>query len=239
MTNNRFLLKLFAFLFVFLLIPAIACSSSVTATPKSEQTSTQENENLKVTKIPSITASTSTSNPTNTALSFTNTPEIKTLEPTSTPNPTKTILPKTNTPEISSNVIIETAKIIDSPVEKVESILGSSTETLSLGIGDVEEVPDGGESRTYVLGKYTIWVNYDKQMIAKGLQVVEGLENDGYTLDQWPIILERIGVGYVGAPDIVAPAARRWTNAQGYAIMIAANKSGGVVWTVRIYKIPK
>lgn len=152
--------------------------------------------------------------------------------------PTETSLPPTALPTVNSEIIVETAKIIDAPVQQVESMLGSSTETLSLGIGEAEEVPDGGESRTYQVGKYTIWVTYDKKGIAKGLQIIDGLLDDGYSLDQWGIILTRIGVDFVGLPDIEAPAARRWTNAYGYAIMIAAEKIDGNVWTVRIYKIP-
>jgi len=40
---------------------------------------------------------------------------------------------------------------------------------------------------------------------------LDGLKDDGYSLDQWPIILDRIGVDFAGVPDIEAPAARRWT----------------------------
>jgi hypothetical protein len=120
----------------------------------------------------------------------------------------------------------------------VERLLGQSSENYTLGLGEVEEVPDGGESRTYHVGKYEIWVNYDKAAIARGLQVVDGLLSDGYSLDQWPIILSRINVDYVGFPDVEAPGARRWNNAFGYWIMIAAERIDGDVWTVRIYKIP-
>ncbi|HXF70000.1 MAG TPA: hypothetical protein VNK89_09350 [Thermoflexus sp.] len=164
----------------------------------------------------------------------------ETAIPTDAPQvaPTETPLPPTPFPTANLEIIVETAKIIDAPVQQVEAMLGKPIETLSLGIGEVEEVPDGGESRTYRVGKYTIWVNYDKNGIAKGLQIVDGLLDDGYSLDQWGVILARIGVDFVGLPDIEAPAARRWTNAHGYAIMIAANKVGGKVWTVRIYKIP-
>jgi hypothetical protein len=164
----------------------------------------------------------------------------ETAMPTDTPQvvPAETPLPPTALPTVNSEIIIETAKIIDAPVQQVEAMLGSSTETMSLGIGEVEEVPDGGETRTYQVGKYKILVNYDKQGVAKGLQIIDGLLDDGYSLDQWSIILKRIGVGFVGLPDIEAPAARRWTNAYGYAIMIVANKIDGNVWTVRIYKIP-
>ncbi len=158
------------------------------------------------------------------------------VSPSNSPKPTQ-ILP-TTAPTASISVIIETAKIIDTPVQQVEKVLRNSTEIIPLGLGEAEEVPDGGESRTYQVGKYTIWVTYDKKGIAKGLQIVDGLLADGYSLDQWGVILTRIGVNFVELPDVVAPAARRWTNIHGYAIMITAEKIGGNVWTVRIYKIP-
>jgi hypothetical protein len=39
-------------------------------------------------------------------------------------------------------------------------------------------------------------------------------------------------------PDVVAPAARRWRNVFGYAVMVGASKLHGPIWTVRVYQIP-
>lgn len=200
----------------------LAILSPSTPTPKIENTSVVEVVSTPTIEVVSSPIVAETAIPT----------DIPQVAPSETP------LPPTALPTVNSEIIVETAKIIDAPVQQVESMLGSSTETMSLGIGEVEEVPDGGETRTYQIGKYTIWVNYDKQGVAKGLQIIDGLQDDGYSLDQWSIILTRIGVDFVGLPDIEAPAARRWTNAYGYAIMIAADKIDGNVWTVRIYKIP-
>jgi hypothetical protein len=152
--------------------------------------------------------------------------------------PTKTLLSRTGNPAISSELIVETTKIIDASVQQVESMLGNAVETFMLGVGEVEEVPDGGETRTYQVGKYTIRVNYDQQSVAKGLQVIDGLPSEGYSLDQSGIILTRIGIDFVGEPDIETPLERQWTNTNGYAIIIAADKTDGHVWTVRIYKLP-
>jgi hypothetical protein len=146
--------------------------------------------------------------------------------------------PATPTTIALKNVIVDTSAVIDAPVKVVEKLLGGPTEIVAMGIGDIEEIPDGGESRTYLVGRYTVWVNYTKTGIAKGLMVEDGLQNDGYSLDQWPLVLGRIGVGFVGSPDVVAPAARNWTNTHGYAIMIVSDSIGGTVATVRIYKIP-
>jgi hypothetical protein len=152
--------------------------------------------------------------------------------------PTKEKLSPTPTPTIENGLIFESAKIIDSPIKQVEKLLGKPHESLSLRINDAEEVPDGGEARSYLLGKYTVWVNYDKKGIAKGFQIDDGLLSDNYSLDQWGILLTRIGFGPVGLPDVEAPAARRWNDVNGYFIMIAANKIDGPVWTIRVYKVP-
>jgi len=208
-----------------------ACKPSESAI----QTAIAQTQVAFPTAVPTFTP-TNTITPTNTL-----TP-TETLTPTpfftSTPSATSSPLPPTVPSSTNSEIIVETAKIINASVLQIENMLGSSTETSSLGIGEAEEVPDGGESRTYQVGKYTIWVTYDKKGIGKGLQIVDGLFDDGYSLDQWPIILTRIGVDFVGLPDIEALAARRWTNAHGYAITIAAKGIDGYVWTVRIYKIP-
>ncbi len=200
----------------------LCCVCSIPVAILSPSTPTPEIENTAVVEVVATPTITETVIPANTSQVV----------------PTETLLPPAALPTVNLEIIVETAKIIDAPVQQVEAMLGSSTETMSLGIGEVEEVPDGGEMRTYQVSKYTIWVNYDKQGVAKGLQVMDGLLDDGYSLDQWSIILTRIGVDFVGLPDIEAPAARRWTNAYGYAITIAADKIDGNVWSVRIYKIP-
>ena len=138
----------------------------------------------------------------------------------------------------SATFIVDSVRVFDATVAEVEQYLGAPSESFPLGIGEAEEVPDGGESRTYHLGKYEIWVNYDKEGIARGLQVVDGLASDRYMLDDWPTILEGMAVGYAGLPDVEAPAALRWEDASGYFIMIATSSIGGDVWTVRIYKLP-
>jgi hypothetical protein len=216
MSRKRNTMPLFAM--GFLLLLSLACGGS--ASPIIESAVSTETKLAEV--VPTDTT-VATIAPTETY--------VPTIAPPNTPQPTETTT-------VNSEIIVETAKIIDAPVQQVETMLGSSIETLSLGIGAAEEIPGGGESRTYQVDKYTIWVTYDTRGIAKGLQIVDGLLDDGYSLDQWGIILTRIGVDFVRLPDIEAPAARRWTNANGYAIMIAAEKIDGNVWTVRIYKIP-
>jgi hypothetical protein len=157
--------------------------------------------------------------------------------PLETPSATTAIVASV-TPQRRSDLIVFTPDIIGTAIEEIERTLGAPFEIYELGIGEVEEVPEGGQERGYQVAGYTIYVTFDKNGIAHGLQVADGLLDDGYSLDDWPTVLARIGVDFVGLPDIVAPAARRWTNAYGYAIMVAAESIDGTVWTVRIYEIP-
>ena len=226
---------------------AVASSSSLafTPTPTITVTATPEATALpSPTKTLAVLSPTETQGATSTPLHETSTP-VPSLTvtphgtPTSTSTSTSTSTPTpTQTPTENLSLIVDTAKIIGAPVSRVEQMLGRPLEVDSFGIGEIAEVPDGGEMRTYQVGKYTLWVAFDKQGKARGVQVIEGLSEDGYSLEQWPIVLERMGVGYVGAPDVEAPAGVRWTNAYGYTIWIATNKIGGDIWTVRIYKLP-
>jgi hypothetical protein len=134
--------------------------------------------------------------------------------------------------------IIDAAAVIGSNFRQLEKYLGDPTEVVPLGIGAAEEVPDGGESRTYKIEKYSICVTYDKAGVARGLQVIDGLLENGYSLEHWPVILSRLGMTVVSSPDVVAPAARRWKNYVGYGIMIVANRLNGDVWTARVFKLP-
>jgi len=215
---------------------AVASSSSLAFTP----TPTIVMAAPEATALPSPTKTLAVLSPTETQGAI-STP----LHETSTPVPSLTVTPHgtstptpTQTPTENLSLIVDTSKVIGAPVSRVEQMLGRPLEVASFGIGEIAEVPDGGEMRTYQVGKYTLWVAFDKQGKARGVQIIEGLSEDGYSLEQWPIVLERMGVGYVGAPDVKAPAGVRWTNAYGYTIWIATNKIGGDIWTVRIYKLP-
>jgi hypothetical protein len=138
----------------------------------------------------------------------------------------------------SDFVILDVAAVIGVHVSHLERFFGEPLEVEPLGIGAAEEVPDGGESRTYRTAKYSIYVTYDKQGIAKGLQIIDGLLEQGYSLEHWPLILSKLGMTVLGSPEVNAPAARKWKNYVGYGIMIAANRPYGTVWTTRVFKLP-
>ncbi len=136
-------------------------------------------------------------------------------------------------------LIIDASSIFDSTISDIEKKLGQPIDVESIGIGELEEIPDGGQSRVYRLDSYTFYVNYDKKGIALGLQVLGGLVDQKYGLDDWPIIFIRLGVMTTKSPDIVAPAARRWTNYLGYGMWITTNKDAGFVWTAKIHRLAK
>ncbi|NPA72009.1 MAG: restriction endonuclease [Gammaproteobacteria bacterium] len=173
--------------------------------------------------------------------------EQKTI-PTATPKEIVTSVPPLSTtsshsipteiPMKSLSRIVDVTEIIGSYIVQVESMLGQAIETMPFGSGEIDEIPSGGEIRTYRVGKYVLWIIYDNNGIARGIQIIEGLKEDNYSLEQWPLVLERMGIKDIETPDVEAPAAVRWRNAHGYAITITTNKIGGVIWTVQIYKLP-
>jgi hypothetical protein len=127
---------------------------------------------------------------------------------------------------------------LDSTTQDVEALLGEPIDVVPLDVGASMAVPGGGESRMYEVGKYLMYVDFNKTGVAKGLLIMGGLTEDGYSLDQWGLVLSRIGVFPVGLPDIVAPAAVAWTNSNGYAIRLAADAIGGDIWSIQFYEIP-
>jgi hypothetical protein len=136
-------------------------------------------------------------------------------------------------------LIIDAAAILDSSIADIEKKLGQPFSVDAMGIGELEEIPDGGQSRIYVTEKHTFYVNCDKKGIATGLQVVRGLLEQKYSLDDWPIIFARMGVTVTKYPDIVSKAARRWINYLGYGMWITTDKVDGFVWTIKIHRVPK
>lgn len=161
-----------------------------------------------------------------------------TPKPTNTPKPTDTPRPPTvSKPTSAVELVLDVPGILGKSVTEVEKSLGKSTEILPMRVGDAEELPEGGESRTYHHGKYTSYVFFNRDGVARGFQVIEGLTEESYSLDQWGVLLTRFGFAVYKLPDVEAPAARRWNNFNGYKISIFANKTNGPVWSVQIWKI--
>ena len=112
--------------------------------------------------------------------------------------------PQLNIPFVdpfNKELIVDVAKIIDYSAQHIESFLGQPIDIFWRKIGSGEDIPDGGETREYTFGhKYTVWINYTKTMVATGIWLFEGLEEENYPLDDWPIIFERVGLISVMSP---------------------------------------
>lgn len=222
---------------------AATVASQVRATLTAEAQKPAENTAVAVapsdtpepTKTPAPTA---TSAPTDTpAPTATDTP---TALPTATPLPTDTAVPSatptaTETPpaDDANDLIVNAPAILGARVAEVERILGKPLDVVQIGRGSVDAIPEGGESRTYGIQKYLLYVDYDKTGIAKGVQLFSGLEKNGYALSAWPVALRRVGVDFVAKPpDLSAPIAVAWTNVNGYAVRAETDAVGGKIWSV-------
>lgn len=137
---------------------------------------------------------------------------------------------------MGQQVIVQVGWVIGRSVEQVEGRLGFTYSLAPVAVGAAEELPAGGEGRTYRDGGYEILINFDQAGIAQGVQVTSGLAADKYTLEHWPVILQRMGMMVSQKPDQVLPVARKWRNFQGYGIQIFADGPKGKVWSVRVFK---
>lgn len=135
--------------------------------------------------------------------------------------------------------IIDVASIFDFSIEDIERYMGEAIISPRRGIGTSEELPDGGETRTYNHGPYMIDINYDKTGKAKGILIREGLLEQAFTLEHWPLVLSKLGMTILGQPEVVAPAAHLWKNYRGYGIQVrsAGNRSSNIE-SVRVFKLP-
>ncbi len=148
--------------------------------------------------------------------------------PTNTPEPTNIPLLPSATPTESIEILIDVYSILGKPVNEVEAIIGSTV--LITPNDDHDDNLAGGEYRDYEIGKYSVFVAYDKNGIARVFQVLDGLSNENYSLTQWNQILPQFGVYINTPPERTAPLAIYWDNYNGYFIAVV----GDPVWTVQI-----
>lgn len=137
--------------------------------------------------------------------------------PTSTANKTDAI-----------KVIVDVPHILGKTVSEVENILGVTT--LITPNDDNDDNLAGGEYRDYKIDRYTITITYDKIGISRVFQVMDGISDENYALEDWKIILAKFGIQIGKSPDREAPLAVYWNNYNGYFIAVA----GDPVWTVQI-----
>ncbi len=202
----------------------IITSEQQTITPAIEAVSTHE-PTLSPTEPPTSLPSAPAAIRTPTLVSQLHTPE-KTEVP-----PIETI------PVSTSDLIVYVPNILGKSVQEIEDQYGQGAMITQMPAGAVDSIPEGGEMRTYTVGKYSFSVAYNLNGVAKGFQVMDGLSEDDYLLNQWSLLLNRFGFSVTESPDMQAPMAVRWDNFHGYKIEIATSTPDGPVWTVKISKL--
>lgn len=140
---------------------------------------------------------------------------------------------------MNSSMILDVSRIIDISVQVIEYHLGDPVDTFWRIVGSADDIPDGGETREYKFGDYTLDINYDKSGVAKGIRLCEGLEQYNYALDDWPDILPRVGLLHVTRlPDTRGITTIAWRNYHGLTIAVASQRVNGPVTAVRVHKRP-
>ena len=155
------------------------------------------------------------------------------------PTPSQEPLPS---PESSStpatlSMILDLTKILDSSATDVDNLLGKPLEVLPSGIGEIDAIPDGGETRNYQNDRYFVSVHFNKKGIARGVTIPEGLDSEAYSLEKYPLLFERLNLSVSAPPDVEAPAGLRWDNYNGYFIQTTSRSIRDS--TIRFFKIYK
>jgi hypothetical protein len=133
----------------------------------------------------------------------------------------------------SSSYVFNVPSMLGKKRSDLEETIGPSRGSDRIPAGELSNLPFGGESRTYRHGIYKYWIFYDTRDIARGFQIVEGLETNLYTLDEVQIITSMVNIPISRSPDFQSTLLKRWDNYNGYEIMIAKDQSGWV-WTIQV-----
>jgi formylglycine-generating enzyme required for sulfatase activity len=171
----------------------------------------------------------------------TNTPAVPSATDTLVPPATTdTPAPKSNGAQAGAGeIIVNVPLLLGSSVSEVQAQFGAPIEITPADVGSLASIPGGGETRTYRTGVYGFYVDFDRAGAARGFQIIEGLQEQGYKLEQWGSILMRFGFS-PSLPDVEAPIALHWNDFEGYHISVFANAEQGVagsVWSVSIYQV--
>jgi hypothetical protein len=138
----------------------------------------------------------------------------------------------------ASQVVIDVPKIIGASVADVEVVTGASTANLPITPGQNDYV-ETGESRTYKVGDYTFYVDYDESGIARGFVLASGLEGTDYKLSDATKVLALFGLAVSGPPSKTAPAANYWYNQGNLAeVRVTTDTPGGAIWQVAAWSKP-
>jgi hypothetical protein len=134
----------------------------------------------------------------------------------------------------SSSYVFNVPSMLGMNRTDLEETIGSGYGNDQIPAGELSNMPYGGESRTYNYGKYKYWIFYDSTDIARGFQVVEGLESNHYTLNDTGAIKAIVNIPVSGSPDFQSTLLKRWDNYNGYEIMMAKDLQSGWVWTIQV-----
>ena len=145
-----------------------------------------------------------------------------------TENPSPTVTIPTIEPTSSVEIVVDVPGILGKSVSEVENLFGIAT--LITPNDDNDDNLAGGEYRDYQINKYSVTIAYDKTGVARVFQVMDGMSDENYALDDWNIILPKFGIQINVSPDREAPLAVYWDNYNGYFIVVA----GQPVWSVQI-----
>jgi hypothetical protein len=168
------------------------------------------------------------------------TPTSQVETPTKLPasaTPSPTLIPtQTIEPPTPIAAIVDVPNLLGKPINEVETILGAPT--LITPNDDADDKLAGGEYRDYQIGKYVAFVAYDKNGLARVFQVLEGLSDENYSINQWEEILPVFGIIIFKNPDREAPAALYWDDYNGLLVAVVASSARGKpVWSVQIAEV--
>jgi len=95
------------------------------------------------------------------------------VKPTSVSSPTAS-----HRSTLVNGLIVDVPTTIGKSVEEIEGSLGISTEIQPILVGEEIALSNGGESRTYHIGKYSFDLCFDRDGVARGFRLFEGLEEE-------------------------------------------------------------
>jgi hypothetical protein len=131
------------------------------------------------------------------------------------------------------------AALISNPVEEVEAILGKPAIITPFAAGDMAGYSEAGETRNYSWNTYSLLGYYSTANILKGIQIEGGLSDKGYKITDWSVVIASVDLPNSILPDVIAPAAVRWNNLDGYKVIVFADgiQDDSVIWTIQIWAI--
>lgn len=138
----------------------------------------------------------------------------------------------------STNDMIDVPGILGFPVSVVNQKYGNSLNTKYLEPAEIEYLPGGGLCKTYHKDAYTFWVFYESGGKSIGFQIIDGLAQKQYRMDDWPVILSSLNLQTSERADFDGQSIKRWNNVNGFKITLSRDPlSDEYVWSVQVWKL--